>query len=260
MSENIVKTELNLTVGDFKLSYDRNFCKEVVSPFNGKMEEQDRVIQYKVSVSNHIARVTFDYFGSIADCNYAARYYSKMLVEHVKGELETTKSEEATIPRDVRKADADKKGRKHSSILDSYYSNSNNRFPECPTFFGAKSVAVVDRFKNLCRKVLGQTPNFHTGRSIVHMIVDTGEVIGITAAKYMDKKELQFAFRAFVQDAEAGCMELDDFQDNFGYERASECVRVWEACKESKGKLESIKISQDDLYTVLEELSQMGIE
>lgn len=49
----------------------------------------------------------------------------------------------------------------------------------------------------------------------------------------MSEKDMIEAFESFLSECIAADQSIDDFQSEYGYEKASECIRVYNACKES---------------------------
>lgn len=74
--------------------------------------------------------------------------------------------------------------------------------------------------------------------------------------KKMSRKDLGFALYCFIGDAIAGTMSLGDFESEFGYTKASECIRAYNGCKEATAKTESLGLTENDLYDLSNELSE----
>lgn len=85
-------------------------------------------------------------------------------------------------------------------------------------------------------------------------------------ASAMGKKELRmgnkaqlFALHCIIQDALMTFENADigEFADSFGYTDIKECLRIWNACADTRARL---KLSESKLYEILEKLSEDGIE
>ena len=63
----------------------------------------------------------------------------------------------------------------------------------------------------------------------------------------MSKKEMIEAFESFLSDAIAANQSIDDFQSEFGYENVSECIRVYNSCKEELEAWKNFFIDPYDL-------------
>ncbi len=77
----------------------------------------------------------------------------------------------------------------------------------------------------------------------------------------MADKDMKYAFRSIIEDAISGQMDFDDFCSEYGYDEDSRrAERVWNECKKSLNKVESMGISGDELYEIINQLSEQGIE
>ena len=54
------------------------------------------------------------------------------------------------------------------------------------------------------------------------------------------------------------CISANDVMDEYGYDDKKEAARVFNACKKTRRKLESIGLSIDDIYHLLETLQESG--
>lgn len=71
-------------------------------------------------------------------------------------------------------------------------------------------------------------------------------------------REFGFALRDFVSDAIAylSAKDIDDFQTNFGYEKASETLKAWKGCKRAAIKLARLDLSHSDIFALNDELAK----
>jgi len=73
--------------------------------------------------------------------------------------------------------------------------------------------------------------------------------------------DLLWAFRCFVEDANAGEMSFAEFCGDFGYDEDSISARnVWRECRRASKKFASLWHGATEAADVLEELSERGVE
>ena len=63
----------------------------------------------------------------------------------------------------------------------------------------------------------------------------------------MTEKNCIEAFEMFISDCISANQSIDDFQSEFGYENVSECIRIYNACKESLEAWKNFFIDPYDL-------------
>ena len=75
----------------------------------------------------------------------------------------------------------------------------------------------------------------------------------------LPEKELLFALKAILEDALVGFEYFTpgEFGKEFGYEDIDECIRIFNACNQTRAKL---RLSETKIYKLLEKLSEQGIE
>ncbi len=75
----------------------------------------------------------------------------------------------------------------------------------------------------------------------------------------MTDEDLLFALRYIIQDALVTFENADigEFADSFGYTDIKECLKVWNACSDTRARL---KMSEAKLHEILDKLSEDGIE
>ena len=89
---------------------------------------------------------------------------------------------------------------------------------------------------------------------------------GSTADQEKHKTELNredtlLAFRCFVDDALSGSMEFEEFCNEYGYDEDSRrAEKIHRACKQSYNKMLDLGFFESELYDVLNELSEKGVE
>lgn len=77
----------------------------------------------------------------------------------------------------------------------------------------------------------------------------------------LNDRELLFCFRCLIDDAILGIDSYEDFCSNLGYDEDSRrAERIYKQCEKQVKKNENIGIYEDDLYKIINELSNMGIE
>ena len=77
----------------------------------------------------------------------------------------------------------------------------------------------------------------------------------------LSKDDLFLCFRCMIDDAIAGLDSFEDFCSNFGYDEDSrQAERIYKACVKKVKKCENIGIYEDDLYKIIDELSEKGVE
>ena len=69
----------------------------------------------------------------------------------------------------------------------------------------------------------------------------------------MTVRGLREVLECCCSDAISGDMSIDDFQSEFGYEKASELIRVYNACKSTLGKFKYLFIDPYELSNYLRE-------
>lgn len=62
---------------------------------------------------------------------------------------------------------------------------------------------------------------------------------------YLKKSEKIYAFWCFVSDAQCATLSIDDFSADFGYEKVSECLKVYNACQRQLEKYRKLGIKGD---------------
>lgn len=72
----------------------------------------------------------------------------------------------------------------------------------------------------------------------------------------LDNDGLKDALECFVSDATAGDMDIDEFQGEFGYEKASDCIKAHKGCIATADKMAKLGISGDDLYDIANALQE----
>jgi len=72
---------------------------------------------------------------------------------------------------------------------------------------------------------------------------------------YLKASDKIHAFWCFVSDAQSATLSIDDFSSEFGYEKVSECLKVYNACQRQLVKYQSLGINGDicDLLNWLSE-------
>ena len=75
----------------------------------------------------------------------------------------------------------------------------------------------------------------------------------------LPEKELLFALRAILENALVGFEYFTpgEFGKEFGYEDIDECIRIFNACNQTRAKL---RLSETKIYELIEKLSEKGIE
>lgn len=69
----------------------------------------------------------------------------------------------------------------------------------------------------------------------------------------MSELEMIEAFDSFLSDCISANQSIDDFQNEFGYENVSECIRTYNACKEELEAWKNFFIDPNDLDNWLRE-------
>jgi len=81
----------------------------------------------------------------------------------------------------------------------------------------------------------------------------------------LDDEDLLFALRAFLDDSMSGTMDFEEFCSEFGYEcyeppESTRAKRIHRAVQDANEKANDLGISDDEVYDMFNELSEMGIE
>lgn len=77
----------------------------------------------------------------------------------------------------------------------------------------------------------------------------------------MSEEDLKYAFKNIVDDAIYGMMSFDEFVGELGYDSDSRrAEKIWKETRKSYDKLSDMSVSEDDLYDIVNELSERGIE
>ena len=90
-------------------------------------------------------------------------------------------------------------------------------------------------------------------------INDVSNKFAKSKACELPEKELLFALRAILEDALVGFQFYTpgEFGKEFGYEDIDECIRIFNACNQTRVKL---RFSETKIHELLEKLSEQGIE
>ena len=90
-------------------------------------------------------------------------------------------------------------------------------------------------------------------------INDVSNKFAQSKACKLPEEELLFALRAILGDALIGFQFYTpgEFGKEFGYEDIDECIRIFNACNQTRVKL---RLSETKIYEVLDKLSEKGIE
>ena len=90
-------------------------------------------------------------------------------------------------------------------------------------------------------------------------INDVSNKFAQSKACELPEEELLFALRAILEDALIGFQFFTpgEFGKEFGYEDIDECIRIFNACNQTRVKL---RFSETKIYELIEKLSEKGIE
>jgi len=74
-------------------------------------------------------------------------------------------------------------------------------------------------------------------------------------------EDLKFAFRSFIDDAIYGTMNFDEFCSELGYDQDSRrAEKIHKMTQKATEKTRDLGIFDSELYDIINELSEMGIE
>jgi len=77
----------------------------------------------------------------------------------------------------------------------------------------------------------------------------------------MTKEDLKYAFKAFIEDAISGTMKFEDFCSEYGYDEDSRrAEKIYNMCKYHLINVTQLGINESELYNMINQLSEMGIE
>ena len=77
----------------------------------------------------------------------------------------------------------------------------------------------------------------------------------------LSEQGLKLAFRSFVDDASYATMDFKHFCSELGYEEDSRrAEKIHKLCKKTLAKAESLGFPESEIYDIINELSEQGIE
>ena len=232
---------------------------DVLTPFNPRQSD-DFVTKYLLEFYNTGTgkSIEMEYYTSIRDCNYRQRRF----VENVNaflwcgGDPKKRADLRASLSRIVRRVD----GLTDQKTRESLSSFNTTQVFQLVKGDRVKHKSEIYDSRDLAKLLLSDPAVFgKTNEDAPNFAALAGDPERVEK-KMIDENGLKFAFRCFIDDAISGTYDLDAFQEEFGYEKASECIRVWRACQSQLSKAAAIGFPEPDLYEVINELSVMGIE
>ncbi len=126
-----------------------------------------------------------------------------------------------------------------------------------PTTGALKSESYID--PGLCTRNTANNvaPRIFPNRTTT--INDVSNKFAKSKACELPEEELLFALRAILGDALIGFQFYTpgEFGKEFGYEDIDECIRIFNACNQTRVKL---RLSETKIYELIEKLSEKGIE
>ena len=77
----------------------------------------------------------------------------------------------------------------------------------------------------------------------------------------MTEEDMKYAFRSVIEDAISGTMDFKDFCSEYGYDEDSRrAERIHNECKAQLKKVVELGFHHTDLYDVVNQFSEQGIE
>ena len=77
----------------------------------------------------------------------------------------------------------------------------------------------------------------------------------------MTEENMKYAFRSVIEDAIGGTMKFEDFCSEYGYDKDSRrAERIHNECKAQLKKVVELGFHHADLYDVVNQFSELGIE
>jgi hypothetical protein len=74
----------------------------------------------------------------------------------------------------------------------------------------------------------------------------------------LEEHDLLHAFYCVLGDVNCGLMDFEEFCSEMGYSTDSrQAYQTWEACKESAEQLNDLGLNQEEIYDLLNELSEL---
>lgn len=232
--------------------------QEVKSPWQPKM---GNVIKYLIEVSCGGCCITFDFFGSIADCDSKKRAAYNRLSAFLSGENTGIHFVDSGETPEIRKARMREKINEIainvSGTADSYFGTADTFRRIGEEILKAKKAQVslfYSGYPALHKQVIDFCKRIHAGE-------DISDIAPIPKIKYIDTKEaLLWVLKCWLSDASVGHYTVDELQGELGFENPSELLKAHRGCQTAAIQAQTLGLDTEDVCDVIEALTKMGIE
>ena len=126
-----------------------------------------------------------------------------------------------------------------------------------PTTGAYNSEIYIDSGTNTRNTANNVAPRIFPNRTTT--INDVSNKFAQSKACELQEEDLLFALRAILEDALVGFQFFTpgEFGKEFGYTDIDKCIRIFNACNQTRVKL---RFSETKIYELIEKLSEQGIE